>query len=130
MDTSRWRSVFSKFGLEFWLVLPLVGGLFWFVPSWLNQHILSQAYPATTQIDIEDQQRVEVSFTLTVLAIDAEIDRRAGDTEVSVHTASSSLKELEFEYPVVEYEEIVEAIAEELGLTSDAIRPLIRYRID
>jgi hypothetical protein len=130
MAPLHWRSFFSKFGLEFWLALLLVGGLFWFVPQWLNQQILSQAYPAATQIDIKAQQQVEVSFTLTVLSIDAEIDRRAGDTEVTVRTAGSSLRELEFEYPLVEYEEIIQATAEELGLTSDAIRPLIRYRLD
>jgi hypothetical protein len=130
MAPFRWRSIFSKIGLEFWLALPLVGGLFWFMPQWLNQQILSQAYPAATQLDIKNQQQVEVSFTLTVLSVDAEIDRRAGDTEVTVRAAGSSLKELEFEYPVTEYEEIVQAIAEELGLPPDAIRPLIRYRVD
>jgi hypothetical protein len=49
---------------------------------------------------------------------------------VTVQTGGLALKELEFEYPVTEFAEVEQAIAQERNVTPDAIRPLIRYRIN
>lgn len=129
MAQLRWLSRFSQLGLEFWLPLPLIAAGIWGASQWLNGQVLSQAYTVTAQLDAE-QQQVSLALTLTILSIDAEIDRRVGTTEVTVQTGGSALKELEFEYPVTEFAEVEKAIAQELNAAPDKIRALIRYRIN
>jgi hypothetical protein len=124
MARFRWLDSLSRLGLEFWLPLPLIAAGIWGGSLWLNRWALSQTH-ATQQ-----QQQVSIALTLNVLSIDAEIDRHSKSTEVSVQTAGSALKQLEFEYPVTEFVEVEQAIAQELNLPPDAIRSLIRYRID
>lgn len=130
MAQFRWLSHFSRLGLEFWLPLPLIAAGIWAGSQWLNHQVLSQTHTPTVQLDAKQQQQVSLALTLTVLSIDAEIDRSGGTTEVAVQTGGSALKKLEFEYPVTEFAEIEQAIAQELSASPEAIRPLIRYQID
>ncbi|GAB4378268.1 MAG: hypothetical protein Kow00121_29690 [Elainellaceae cyanobacterium] len=120
----------AQLGLEFWLPLPLIAAGIWAGSQWLNDRVLSQTYTTTAQLAAEQQQQVNIVLALTILSIDAEIDRRGGTAEVTVQTAGSALKELEFEYPVTEFAELEQAIAQELSLAPDQVRSLIRYRID
>lgn len=129
MARFRWLISLSRHGLEFWLPLPLIAAGIWGGSSWLNHWMLSQTYATTTQLDTK-QQQVSIALTLNVLSIYAEIDRHSKSTEVSVQTTGSALKQLEFEYPVTELVEVEQALAQELNLSPDAIRSLIRYRID
>lgn len=130
MAQLRWLARLSHSRLMFCLLLPLVGALFWVSTGWVTSQVLSQTYPTTTQLTTENQQQVHLSLTLTVLSIDADIGRRAKNTEVTVQTADSSLQELEFEYPVTEFAEIEAAIAKELNLPKATVRDLIRYRLN
>lgn len=130
MARFRWLNFLSRLGLEFWLPLPLIAVGIWGGSLWLNRWVLSQTHATTTHLDTKQQQQVSIALTLNVLSIDAEIDRHSNSTEVSVQTAGSALKQLEFEYPVTEFVEVEQAIAQELNLPPDAIRSLIRYRID
>lgn len=130
MARFRWLISLSQRGLEFWLPLPLIAAGIWGGSLWLNHWMLSQTYATTTYLDAKQQQQVSIALTLNVLSIDAEIDHYSKSTEVSVQTAGSALKQLEFEYPVTEFVEVEQAIAQELNLSPDAIRTLIRYRID
>lgn len=119
-----------QLALEFWLPLPLIALSCWFGLSWLSQKVLGQAHEPDTQLSTYSQQEIVLSLSLTVTSIDAEIDRELGVAEVTVQTIGSPLQELEFEYPFVEYAEIENAIATELGLSEEVIRALIRYRIN
>lgn len=130
MARFRWLNSLSRLGLEFWLPLPLIAAGIWGGCLWINRWMLSQTYATTTHLDAKQQQQVSIALTLNVLSIDAEIDRHSKSTEVSVQTTGSALKQLEFEYPVTEFVEVEQAIAQELNLSPDAIRSLIRYRID
>lgn len=130
MAPFRWFTRFAQLGLEFWLPLPLIAAGIWAGSEWLNGQVLSQTYPTTTQLDVEQQQQISLALTLTILSIDAEIDRSSGITEVTVQTGGSALKELEFEYPVTEFIDVEQAIAQELDLSINIIQSLIRYHIN
>lgn len=130
MTLPRWLTPLFQLGLEFWLPLPFIATGIWVGSQWLNHRVLSQTYPVTAQLENGQQQQVNLTLTLTILSIDAIISRREGSTEVTIRTTGSALEELEFEYPLTEYTEIEQAIAEELGLSPDTVRALIRYRLD
>lgn len=132
MSQLHWLSRLSRLGLEFWLPLPLVAAGIWGSSQWLNERVLSRTYTTPAQLDAnaKQHQQVSLALTLTILSIDAEIDRRSGTTEVAIQAGGSALKELGFEYPVTEFAEVEQAIARELNLSPKAIRTLIRYRID
>lgn len=132
MSQLHWLSRLSRLGLEFWLPLPLVAGGIWGSSQWLNDRVLSRTSTTPAQLNANAKQQQQVSFalTLTILSIDAEIDRRSGTTEVAIQAGGSALKELEFEYPLTEFAEVEQAIARDFNLSPKAIRTLIRYRID
>ncbi len=130
MKSLRWLTRLAKLWLEFWLPLLLITLGVWYGTQWLNGTVLSQTYTIKSELDSKQLQQAEVTLEFTVLAIDAEIDRRNKSTEVTIKTAGSSLQELEFIYPVIQFVEIEKAIAQELNLPLDKIRKLIRYRLD
>lgn len=121
---------YLKIGLGFVAPLVLTGGAVWGGSGWFTGRVLSQTYGGDRQIDTTGAQPVTVCFDVTVLALDAEIDLQSQVTEISVRTSGSSLQEMEFEYPLVEYADIEQALADDLGLQPADVRALIRYRID
>ncbi len=116
--------------LEFGLPLLLITVGLWYGSQWLNHQVLSQTYATATQLSAGPQQQIKLNLTFTVLSIDAEVDRRAGNTEVTIQTAGSPLKELEFEYPMTQFAALEQAIAQDLNLSAEIIRTLIRYRLE
>ncbi|HEY9751079.1 MAG TPA: hypothetical protein V6C63_20515 [Allocoleopsis sp.] len=115
--------------LEFGLPLLCMTVVLWYGSQWLNHQVLSQTHATATQLDATPQQ-IQLRLTFSVLAIDAEVDRRLGNTEVTIQTAGSPLKELEFEYPITQFAELEQAIAQDLNLSAKMVRALIRYRLD
>ena len=116
--------------LRIWLILPLVGAVVWLSAGLLSQQVLSYSYETSAQLQSE-QPQVELSWQeVTVIAIEAAIDRREGVTEVKVRTAHPVLKELELDLPVIEFAEIETALATELRLPPNAVKQLVRYRLD
>jgi uncharacterized protein (DUF433 family) len=63
------------------------------------------------------------------VSIEAELRRDQGFSKVEVRTANPNLKKLEYEFRTLEFSQVEAAIAQELGLTAEQIRPLIRYEI-
>lgn len=117
--------------------LPLVGmllGLMLWVgnsPAWGQNSVSvssSAVTVATTQAD--QQAQIQLDLTLTIVSIDAEISQSAQTTQVSIRSIGSSLEELEFQFPVIEFAAIEQAIAQELDLPTTTIHQLIRYRLN
>ncbi|MGP1382088.1 MAG: hypothetical protein ACTS2F_00940 [Thainema sp.] len=115
--------------LRIWFLLPVVGLVVWLSAGLLSQQVLSYSYEISTQLQSE-QPQVELTWQVTVVAIEAAIDRREGATEVTVRTAHPVLKELELDLPVIEFAEIETALATELRLPQTTIKQLVRYRLD
>jgi hypothetical protein len=120
----RWLQVS---GIEFWLPLPFVAAGFWFVCSLLAAQELSRSY--STKNKLQSDTQLEAKVSVNVLLINATINRTKGVTQVEVETAEPILKRLELELPTIEVERIETAIAQELGLSRQNIRQLVRYEI-
>ena len=119
-----------KISLGFGLPMLLTGAAFWLSSGWLTRQVFGQSGPDVALIDTTVAQTVNVAFAVRVLSIDAEIDRDFQVTEVSVQIGGSSLQEMEFEYPLADYDAIEQAIAQDLNIPPETARGLIRYRLD
>jgi hypothetical protein len=124
----QWLQGLYSLGLEFWLPLPLLGLVFWVGGGLVTQQMLSRSYnpKAYLQADMQLQRQ----RSRTVVLIKVEIRKERGFSKVKVKAANSALKELEFEFPVTEFSQIEVAIGQELGLSTDHVRKLVRYQID
>lgn len=127
MSLPRWRQVLHSLWLEFWLPLPLLGVLFWLGGSLIKEQVLSRPYTTVNTLQADTERQVQLP--ITVLLIKAEINKSEGLTQVQINTADSTLKNLEFEFPVTQFEQVEAKIAMKLGLSREDVRKLIRYRI-
>ncbi|NJN57648.1 MAG: hypothetical protein HC879_09175 [Leptolyngbyaceae cyanobacterium SL_5_9] len=130
MTSEHQRSFFrwlQRLGLEFWLPLPLLGVCFWVGGGLLTSQVLSRPYGTenTLQADVQ----LEVSLSVSVSLIRAVVNQDEASTLVEVKTVDSALKQLEFEFPVTELSQVEAAIAQELGLSIEEVRRLVRYEI-
>lgn len=114
-------------GLEFWLPLPLLAVLFWLSCSLISAQVLSRPYGAKDKLQADTQLEVHVSANVSM--IQAVIDRTEGVTQVEVQTIESSLRKLEFIFPLTDTNEVETTIAQELGLSRQQVRSLVRYEI-
>lgn len=128
MRSPHWLNVLNSLGLELWLSLPLLGLTFWLGTSLVTNQVLSFPYTTTAQLQTKEPLPVQIDFN--VLAIEAEIKPEEGFTKVEVETTNSAIKELKFEFPVTELSQAEAAIAQELKLSPEKVRGLIRYRIE
>lgn len=128
MRSPHWLNVLNSLGLELWLPLPLLGLTFWLGSGLVTDRVLSRPYSTAAQLQTKEQLPVQIRFN--VLAIEAEIKPEEGFTKVEVETTNSAIKELKFEFPVTELSQAEAAIAQELKLSPEKVRGLIRYRIE
>lgn len=124
----RWLQALHCIGLELWLPLPLLGLLFWVGGGWVTEQMLSRSYDTKNQLQADMQLTGQPSKK--VLSIKVAIKRHQGFSQVKVRTANSALKELEFEFPFTEFSQVEAAIAQELGLSAEHVRKLVRYHIE
>jgi len=127
MSSPRWRQILHSLGLEFWLPLPLLGFAFWVGGGIATEQLLSRPYSIKAQLKANTQ--LQVRFSVTVLVIKADIEKSQGFTSVEVKTTDSVLKKLEFQFPVTQVSLVEASIAQELGLSVENVRKLVRYQI-
>ncbi len=125
--TNRWLQRLHSLGWEFWLPLPFLGILFWFSGNFIAEQVLSRPYGTVNTLQADSQS--EVKLSVTVLLINAEVNKTRGVTKVAVRTTDTKLKKLEFEFPATEISEIEKAIAQELGMSIENVRRLTRYQL-
>ncbi len=114
-------------GAEFWLPLPLVAIAFWFGSNLLMAQELRQSHLTETKLQADTQLKAIVS--INILLINAIINRPQGITQVKVETTDPILKRLELELSMTGTNQIEAAIAQELHLSRQAVRQLVRYEI-
>jgi hypothetical protein len=120
----RWLQIS---GAEFWLPLPLVALAFWLGSSVLTAEELQQSQPTETKLQADTQLKAVVS--VNILLINAVINRNQNTTQVKVETAESVVKRLELELATTNPEQVEAAIANELQLSRQEVRQLVRYEI-
>lgn len=123
----RFLQLLHRLGWEFWLPLPVIAALFWVAGHSIAAQVLSRPYQSVNTLQADTQ--LDVKLSVTILAMNAKIDRRRGVTEISVKTTDSTLKKLEYEFPATQANQIEAAIAQELELPVTEVRKLINYRI-
>ena len=114
-------------GAEFWLPLPLIAIAFWWGSSFLMARELQQ--PQITENKLQADTQLEATVSVNILLINAVINRKQGNTQILVETAEPILKRLELELPMTDTQQVEIAIAQELGLSRQAIRQFVRYEI-
>ncbi|MEG4422055.1 hypothetical protein QUA70_26225 [Microcoleus sp. LAD1_D5] len=122
--TKRWL---KASGAEFWLPLPFVAIAFWVSSSFLMAQELQQPQIVKNKLQADTQLKATVS--VNILLINAVINRKQGTTQVAVETAEPILKRLELELPMTDASQIEAAIAQELQLSRQNVRQLVRYEI-
>ncbi len=110
-----------------WVVLPILGLIFWYCSDLATNRILSRPYGSVAQLEADNQ--LEVKLSVTAIVIKADIDKEGGFTTVRVKTTNPTLTSLEFEFPVTEFGQVESAISQELGLSIAEVRKLVRYRV-
>ncbi|MBE9180425.1 hypothetical protein IQ268_17835 [Oculatella sp. LEGE 06141] len=117
----------KQLGLEFWLPLPCLAIAFWVGGSILTSHVLSRPYD--TENKLQADTNLEIRFAVGVSFIQAIVNRAEGISQVEIRTTDSVLKRLEFEFPVTDVSQLEVLIAEELDLSLNEVRRLVRYEI-
>jgi len=101
--------------------------VFWLGSSLLTAQELQQSQPTATKLQADTQLKAVV--TVNILLINAVINRSQSLTQVKVETAESVLKRMELELPTIDPSEVEAAIANELQLSRQEVRQLVRYEI-
>lgn len=126
MTRLRWTQVWHSLGLEFWLVLPLLGLGFWLSSGLLTDRMLARSNRTTVYLQGDRQPQQQPPRT--VESITVIIKPQQNLSTITIETANSALKQLRFEFPTTEPAQIEAAISRELGLPRDRVRSLMRYR--
>ncbi|WP_228038455.1 hypothetical protein [Nodosilinea sp. LEGE 06152] len=114
-------------GAEFWLPLPFVAIAFWFGTNTLMAQELRQ--PQLTETRLQADTQLKATVSINILLINATVNRQQGVTQVEVQTTEPILKRLELELPMTDANQIEAAIAQELQLSLQDVRQLVRYEI-
>lgn len=119
--------VLRTLGLVFWLSLPLIGLSFWLGSSFIGEQILSRAYNHKKYLQADSQMAWQMKKK--IMAIEVETLPRKGISFVSVKTNHSTLKTMIFEFAIVEPRKLEAKLSQELGLSQERVKELIRYQV-
>lgn len=118
--------VLRTLGLVFWLSLPLIGLVFWLGSGFIGDQILSRTYNHKKYLQADTQMAWQMKKK--IIAIEAEILISKGISLVSVKTNHSTLKTIIFEFAIAEPSKLEAKLAQELGLSQERVKELIRYQ--
>lgn len=120
----KWCSIKAAY----WLFLPVVSFGIWILTDWITDWVLSHSYDFTDRLQTNHYPKIQLSRTLTVVAIHAKVDRSNDITEVTLETTNSTLEKMEFKFPLTEPTHIEITLANKLNTSPQLMRTLIRYQ--
>ncbi|MBD0264168.1 MAG: hypothetical protein ICV85_18185 [Tolypothrix sp. T3-bin4] len=127
MLQARCFQILRALGLEFWLLLPLLGFAFWSASGFVTDKLLNRSLKTDKYLQADIQ--LAKKAPKTPLSIQAKINKFQGFSTVTVKTANSTLKELKFEFPFTELSQVEMAISQELRLSQEDVKRLVHYQI-
>ena len=127
MSTPRLLQLLHRVGGEFWLPLPLIAVAIWFTGNFMAARVLNGAYDSVNKLQAGTQ--LTTKRAVTILTMNAEIDRQRGLTTLVIKTTAPTLGRLEYEFPFTQASQIETAIAQELAMPIADVRKSIGYRI-
>lgn len=110
-----------------WFPFPLIGILVWLATNGITDRVLNQTYQPTTHLNTGIYPRIQITLAPTVSSMVASVDQDDGITEVTFTVANSSLKRLEFEFPIDNLTQVETALIQELQLQRETVQQLIQY---
>lgn len=130
MKSRNLRKTFEAIGLEFWLPLPIIGGLFWVTTGWATQTILYSSSNITDPVQVDTLPEVDIHFKAKVIAIEVKISKKRGFSTVDVYVSDSRLQELILDFPTTEIAELETEISRTLSIPIEQIQALAQYKIN
>jgi hypothetical protein len=127
MSTPRLLHLLHRVGGEFWLPLPLIAVAIWFTGNFMAARVLNGSYDSVNKLQAGTQLTTKLS--VTILTMNAEIDRHRGLTTLVIKTTAPTLQRLEYQFPFTQASQIEAAIAKELAMPVADVRKSIGYRI-
>ncbi|MGC8714611.1 MAG: hypothetical protein ACP5RH_19685 [Leptodesmis sp.] len=109
------------------IALPLIAALLWLGGNLIAAQVLSRPYDSVHVLQVDTQ--LDVKLSVSILAFIVRIDRRRGVTTISVKTTDSTLRKLEYEFPITQASQIEAAIAQELAMPIASVRKLISFKL-
>ena len=126
MSTPRLLQLLHRVGGEFWLPLPLIAVAIWFTGNWMVARVLDRAYDVNK---LQAGTQLTTKRSVTILTMNAEIDRFRGLTKLVIKTTAPTLQRLEYQFPFTQTSQIEAAIAQKLAMPISDVRKSIGYRI-
>lgn len=130
MPLRNWRKTFRALGLEFWLPLPIIGGLFWVTTGWATQTILNSTPNISSPVQADTLPEAEISLKVKLISIEVKIFQDRGFTTVDVDVSDPKLKELEFDFPITDIEALEMEISRTLNISPEEVQTLVHYQIN
>ncbi|KAM3100535.1 hypothetical protein ACKFKG_00825 [Phormidesmis sp. 146-35] len=124
MPRYSWFKVFRSLGLEFWLLLPVLGLLAWSGSGLIMDWVVSRSSGLDKALSVNSQEA-----RIKVLSMQATIAPSRGISRVRVQTTHSKLKVLEYEFLTTQPAQIERQISQEMGLPLEKVKKAIEYRI-
>ncbi len=118
---------FQVLGITFWLLLPVVGLIFWAAGALMTDRVLQQAASGLHQLQSDDTPLDGQNTTIRL--IQARVDRTQGKTNVVVKPADLSAREIEIELPTARLDDVEALIAKELDISPAVVQRLTHYTI-
>ncbi len=106
--------------------MPLIAWLIWLAGHEIAAQVLSRSYDSVSPIQTTAQPAKNLS--VTVLSINAEVDRSQGITTILVKTTDSKLN-IKYQFAVMQAAAVETALAKKLKMPADTVRKLISYQI-
>ncbi len=124
MPRYPWFKVFRSLGLEFWLLLPVLGLLAWSGSGLVMDWVISSFSGFDKSLSVESQ-----GARVKVLSMQATIFPRQDISRVRVKTTHSKLKVLEYEFLTTQPAQIETQISQEMGLPLEKVKAAIKYQV-
>jgi hypothetical protein len=124
----RFRSLrfFSSLGLEFWLLLPIVGLFFLLTIRFVSDRNLRLASYSDRQLEIRQDRQPSSE---RILSIKVTVDRNSNSAQVRIKQTTNVFQKQEFQLKTTQFDRLETAIAQKLNLSVEQVRQLIRYQI-
>ncbi len=113
-------------GYRFWLLLPLVGLVFWLMGVLMTEQMLRQGDNDIQQLQAELPSEIEEKH---IRLIQANVDRTQGKTQVAVKPIDMHAKDLKLELSTTRLDEVETQIAQELNISPAIVQRLTHYTI-
>lgn len=130
MKFRKLGKTFKAIGLEFWLPLPIISGLFWVTTGWATQAILNSKPNITNPVQVDTLPEIDISFKAKLIAIEVKIFKKRGFSIVDVYVSDSRLQELVFDFPTTNIAELETEISRTLSIPPEQVQALTQYQIN